>query len=89
MANFIAMHNLSFQTADHPSDLLPKMFPDSKIASDFGCKHTKTKSICCDVLDPYYKKPVIQMVQQHLICFVMNLMIKVRLSNSFQSWCIF
>ena len=43
MANFIAMHNLSFQTADHLSDLLLKMFPDLKIASDFGCKHTKVK----------------------------------------------
>ena len=51
MANFIAMHNLSFQSADHLSDLLPTMFPDSKIASDFGCKHTKTKAICCDALD--------------------------------------
>ena len=37
MSNFIAMHNLSFQTADHLSDLLPKMFPDSKIASDLSC----------------------------------------------------
>ena len=71
MANFIAMHNLSFQTADHLSDLLPVMFPDSKIASDFGCKHTKTKAICCDALDPYYKKPVVEMAQAttfNLLC---------------------
>ena len=71
MSNFIAMHNLSFQTADHLSDLLPKMFPDSKIASDFGCKHTKTKTICCDALDPYYKTAVIQMAQKatfNLLC---------------------
>lgn len=68
MANFIAMHNLSFQTADHLSDLLPAMFPDSKIA---GCKHTKTKAICCDALDPYYKKPVVEMAQAttfNLLC---------------------
>ena len=52
MGNFIAMHNLSFQAADHLSDLLPAMFPDSKTASDFGFKHTKTKAICCDALDP-------------------------------------
>ena len=65
------MHNFSFQTADHLSDLLPKMFPDSKIAPDFGCKHTKTKSIHCDALDPYYKKSVIQIAQTasfNLLC---------------------
>ena len=47
------------------------MFPDSKIASDFGCKHTKTKAICCDALDPYYKKPVVEMAQSttfNLLC---------------------
>ena len=29
MSQFIAMHNLSFQTADHLSDLVSSMFPDS------------------------------------------------------------
>ena len=28
MAQFIAAHNLPFQTADHLSDLFTKMFPD-------------------------------------------------------------
>ena len=70
MANFIAMHNLSFQTADHLSDLLQAMFRDSKIAADFGCKHTKTKAISCDALDPY-KNPVVEMAQAtsfNLLC---------------------
>ena len=39
-------------------DLLPAMLPD---ASDFWCKHTKTKAICCDALDTYYKKQVVEM----------------------------
>ena len=39
------------------------MFPDSKIASDFGCKHTKTKAICCSALEPHYKKLVVEMAQ--------------------------
>ena len=62
MCNFIAMHNLSFQSADHLSDLFGVMFPDSAIASSFACKHTKTKAIICEALDPYHKKPVIECV---------------------------
>ena len=42
MSQFIAMHNLSFQTADHITDLVSAMFPDSK--------HTKTKAIICDAI---------------------------------------
>ena len=45
IARFIAMHNLPFQAADHLCDLLPVMFPDSKIAAKFSSKHTKTKAI--------------------------------------------
>ena len=37
MVNLIAMHNLSFQAADHLSDLFPSMFPDSAMAADFAC----------------------------------------------------
>ena len=51
MVQFITMHNLPFQASDHLSDLLPMMFPDSKIAADFACKHTKTKAIVCDALE--------------------------------------
>ena len=39
------------------------MFPDSKIASDFSCKHTKTRAIICEALDPYHKKPVVENVR--------------------------
>ena len=59
MSQFIAMHNLSFQSADHLSDLVSVMFPDSKIAARFSSKHTKTKSIICDAIDPHFKKPVV------------------------------
>ncbi len=62
MSNFIAMHNLSFQSADHLSSLFGVMFPDSTIASDFSCRHTKTKAIICGTLDPYHKKPVVENV---------------------------
>ena len=56
MAQFIAMHNLPFEAADHLSTLLPTMFPDSKIAKDFACKHTKTKTIICGALALFPKE---------------------------------
>ena len=59
MSYFIAMHNLSFQSADHLSDLVSAIFPDSRIAARFSSKHTKTKSIICDAIDPHLKKPVV------------------------------
>ena len=47
------------------------MFPDSKIATDFACKHTKTKAIICDALDPHFKKHIIDTIREHpfnLLC---------------------
>ena len=71
MAQFIAMHNLPFEAADHLSILFPAMFPDSNIATDFTFKHTKTKAIICDALDPHFKKPIIETIIEHpfnLLC---------------------
>ena len=39
MCQFIAMQNLSFQSADQLSDIVSTMFLDSKIAARFSCKH--------------------------------------------------
>ena len=63
MAQFIAAHNLPFQTADHLSDLFTKMFPDSRIAVDFRCKHTKIKALISDALDPHLKKPILELAK--------------------------
>ena len=41
LAQFIALHNLPFQAADHLLSLFPVMFPDSKTAKGFACHHTK------------------------------------------------
>lgn len=71
MAQFIAMHNLPFQAADHLSDLFSTMFPDSKIAAQFSSRHTKTKAIICDTIDPFLKKPIISLLQTspyNLLC---------------------
>ena len=71
MAQFIALHNLPFQAADHLSDLVSSMFPDSLIAADFSSKHTNTKSIICDALDPFLKEPIIDSLKStpfNLMC---------------------
>ena len=42
---FVIEHNLPFVTSDGFSNIVKEMFPDSKIARDFGCRRTKTTSI--------------------------------------------
>ena len=71
MSQFITAHNLPFQAADHLSDLFTSMFPDSRIATDFRCKHTKTKAIICDALDPHLKEPILELAKAapfNLLC---------------------
>lgn len=65
-SKYIAMHNIPFQAADHFSDLVKTMFPDSSIAKDFACKHTKSRSIVCEALDPHYKKLVLSSLTNSL-----------------------
>ena len=48
-----ALHNLSFQVADHLSDLVSSIFPDSKTAT------YKTRYIIIDAIDPYFKDPIL------------------------------
>ena len=63
MANFIAQHDLPFAVADRLTEVLPQIFPDSKIASGYACKRTKTTAIVCDALDPYLLKPVTEIAR--------------------------
>ena len=44
------MYNIPIQVMDHLSGLLSSAFSDSKIASEFSCKHTKTLSDIKNVL---------------------------------------
>ena len=41
----LAEHNISFNAADHLSQLFPVMFRDSKVAKDFACRRTKSTAI--------------------------------------------
>jgi len=45
MVYFLIEHNLPLVTSDHFSDLMKKMFPDSKIARQFSCRRTKCTAI--------------------------------------------
>ena len=75
MCNFIVQHNLPFYTADHMTDLLPKMFPDSKIAAGFAYKRTKTTAIVCDTLEPHFLEPVVNTAKSeffNLLCDELN-----------------
>lgn len=57
---FVAEHNLAPLVADHFTELVHTMFPDSKVAADFACKRTKTTMIIKESLAPAYTKPVIE-----------------------------
>ena len=52
-ALFVAKHNLAFLTSNYASNMFSKMFPDSKIASNFGCGCTKTTAIVKEALAPH------------------------------------
>ena len=45
MTQFLIEHNLPFAAADHLTDLVKVMFPDSSIASKFASRRTKTTAI--------------------------------------------
>jgi len=51
-SNFVAEHNLPFLVADHFTELVKVMFPDSDIAKKFKCKRTKTTHIVTEALAP-------------------------------------
>ena len=62
-AAFLLEHNLPIATADHAGPLFRSMFPDSKVASYYGCARTKTTSIINRALASEFSSSVIRMVQ--------------------------
>ena len=66
ISNFIAQDYLPCLAADHLSDLYSSIFPDSKIASQYACKRTKTKAIIIDAMEPHLRKPIVEIVRSTL-----------------------
>jgi len=50
LAGYFAEHNVPFLGADHLSDLIKEIFPDSEIAKSINCKRTKTTAIVKNVI---------------------------------------
>ena len=45
MTQYLIEHNVPFSSADHLTDLVKQMFPDSRIASKFACRRTKASAV--------------------------------------------
>ena len=60
---FIAEHHIPIAVMDHLSPLLAQCFPDSKIATSFASRRTKTSCIINDALAPSLLLSVLDMLQ--------------------------
>lgn len=72
MAAFLSEHDLSFNIMDHFSDLLPIMFPDSKIAAHFKCKRTKAKCIIINALGSYFHKNLVEKLKKPFFSVIID-----------------
>ena len=70
--NFLVEHNLPFLIADHFTELVPHMFPDSAIAKKFSCKRTKTTMIVTNAIAPYYDNEVTRLCQNEKFCLMVD-----------------
>ena len=71
-ANLIVKHNIPFLVADHFSDAVKVMFPDSAIAQKFHCKRTKTTHIVNEALAPHWDKKVEEMCRKEKISIMLD-----------------
>lgn len=72
LTNFIAEHNLPFLVADHFTDLVQRMFPDSATAQNFKCKRTKSTHILCNSIAPFYHQQVTKLCQNEKFCIMID-----------------
>ena len=72
MAGFLSEHDLPFKVMDHLSDLLPKIFPDSKIASRFKSKRTKTTNIVKNALAPYFHQELVARLRKGYFSLIID-----------------
>ena len=72
IAAFIVEHNLSFQVMDHLSEVIKESFPDSKIAMEFSCKHTKTRSIVKNVIARKFRNQLQETLRQRKFSIIID-----------------
>ena len=70
--NFLVEYNISFNTADHFTELVKSMFPDSKIAKGFKCGRTKTTCILKNAIAPSAREPVIANLSSELFSIIVD-----------------
>ncbi|GFN84467.1 hypothetical protein PoB_001097300 [Plakobranchus ocellatus] len=68
---FLVVHNLPLLVADHVGKLFRAMFPDSEIAKQYTCAHTKTRRII-DVLADDVEKKVTKGAKQGVFSLSMD-----------------
>lgn len=71
-ASFVAEHHLSFKVADHFSELVSKMFPDSEIAKKFSCKKQKTANIINEAIAPVSNDKINSLCKQEKFSLLMD-----------------
>ena len=90
-ANFLVEHDLSFNLADHASNLFKAMFPDSKIADGFSLCRTKSTALVKEVLGPNGKRKVGFYLYHHwpllLIYLLTHLLVYVTMLERYSAVC--
>lgn len=71
-ANFVSENHLSLNLSDAFSKLVPKMFPDSKIASNFKCCRTKTGQIIQQALGETARDEIVFEMKQSFFTLMMD-----------------
>ena len=62
----------AFLASDHASKLFKSMFPDSKIAKNFGCARTKATAIVKKALSPHYITKVVRSLSAQPFSLLMD-----------------
>ncbi|CAK1583027.1 unnamed protein product [Parnassius mnemosyne] len=65
LTGFLVEHNLAFKTADHLTELLKSIFPDSKIAQQISLKRTKATAIATAVIGETEKEVMVSKLKQN------------------------
>ena len=71
-AMFVAEHNIPFQAIDHLTEVMRSAFPDSKIASEFTCKHTKVRSPVKNVLAKRFRADLVGKLKSTLFSIIID-----------------